>query len=111
MLMRYHWPGNVRELRNILERATILAYDDVIRPEHIVLDDKTNVPQVINTELSDDTNLRLVNPNLVIRRGRLTDQLVMDTLNKTGGHRGQAADLLGVSERTLYRHIRKMRAA
>jgi transcriptional regulator with GAF, ATPase, and Fis domain len=37
-LMQYDYPGNVRELRNIIERAQILAIDDDLRPEHIIIE-------------------------------------------------------------------------
>ena len=35
LLMSYHWPGNVRELRNVVERCTLLAGDQTIKPEHL----------------------------------------------------------------------------
>jgi DNA-binding NtrC family response regulator len=37
LLERYHWPGNVRELQNAVERAVIIASEDEIRPEHLLL--------------------------------------------------------------------------
>lgn len=103
-LLGYDYPGNVRELRNIIERAMILACDDILRPDHIVLEDR---------ELLREQAARAYSPELteqlVRRRGRLTDELVLDALEKTAGHRSRAARLLGVSERTLYRHIRRLR--
>ena len=35
LLMRHNWPGNIRELQNVLERAMLLAEQDVIGPEHL----------------------------------------------------------------------------
>ncbi len=103
-LLGYDYPGNVRELRNIIERAMILACDNILRPDHIVLEDR---------ELLREQEARTYSPELteqlVRRRGRLTDELVLEALEKTAGHRSRAARLLGVSERTLYRHIRRLR--
>jgi len=103
-LLGYDYPGNVRELRNIIERAMILACDDILRPDHIVLEDR---------ELLREQAARACSPalteQLVYRRGRLTDELVLEALEKTAGHRARAARMLGVSERTLYRHIRRLR--
>ncbi|MDX1595200.1 MAG: helix-turn-helix domain-containing protein [Gammaproteobacteria bacterium] len=44
-------------------------------------------------------------------RPRLTDHDVLAALEATGGHRARAARQLGISERTLYRHVRRLRAA
>ncbi len=97
-LLGYDFPGNIRELRNILERAVILAGDEELRPEHIVL-----------TEDGSATAMAPNDDHLLHRRGRLTDALVREALERTNGHRAQAAHLLHVSERTLYRYIQRMR--
>jgi two-component system response regulator AtoC len=104
-LLSYDYPGNVRELRNIIERATILAYDDILRPDHIVLEGGTVLVEKGPAEAAASEPLE----QLVQRRGRLTDKAVLDALHQTHGHRSRAAQLLGVSERTLYRHIQRMR--
>ncbi len=104
-LLSYEYPGNVRELRNIIERATILAYEDILRPDHIVLEGGSVISDQGLIEAPSDENLE----QLVNRRGRLTDKVVLDALHQTHGHRSRAAQMLGVSERTLYRHIQRMR--
>jgi two-component system, NtrC family, response regulator AtoC len=104
-LLGYDYPGNVRELRNIIERGMILACDDILRPDHIVLEGH----RVINPLPSTDRDTELHHDHLVKRRGRLTEQVIMQALEKTQGHRSHAARLLGVSERTLYRHIQRLR--
>jgi len=106
-LMSYDYPGNIRELKNIIERASILAHNDVLRPEHIVFDEAyADARQPQRTEpMPDMTDTE----QLVNRRGRLDDHTVLLALKKCGGHRGRAASLLGVSERTLYRFMSKMR--
>lgn len=102
-LLGYAYPGNVRELRNIIERATIFACDDALRPEHIVFED----------ELSGKAGKQGMNnlaslPSLIRRRGRLNDEDIITALSESNGHRAKAAHMLGISERTLYRHIQKL---
>lgn len=96
-LLDYDYPGNIRELRNIIERAAILAFEDAMRPEHLLLEG-----------LSRNT-LAQPSEDLISRRGRLNDQSVLNALSKTDGHRARAAELLGVSERTLYRYVGRMK--
>jgi len=104
-LRDYDYPGNVRELRNIVERAAILAADDVIRPEHIVFEER-RAPQAQAGPLNEaGSPVRLLSR----RTGRLTDEAVMQALREAGGHRARAAERLGVSERTLYRYIRRLK--
>ncbi|HHC72829.1 MAG TPA: sigma-54-dependent Fis family transcriptional regulator [Thiotrichales bacterium] len=107
-LLGYDYPGNVRELRNIIERATILAYEDKLGPEHIVFEsmgDDHPTPQA--THLPSPAGGQA--PPRPRRRGALNDQRVREALKRAGGHRQRAAALLGISERTLYRYIRRMR--
>lgn len=102
-LLAYDYPGNVRELRNVIERAAILACDDALRPSHIVFDEPhRSAPAAAQAQSYA--------PRLLDRRGgRLTDEAVMEALQSCQGHRGCAADLLGVSERTLYRYLQRLR--
>ena len=100
-LLGYDYPGNIRELRNIIERAAILAFDDVLRPEHLIINDAGNAE-------ADDgqTRTRLLDR----RHGRLSEQEVIVALERHDGHRASAARELGVSERTLYRYLQRLRA-
>lgn len=108
-LLSHDYPGNVRELRNIIERATILAYEDILRPDHIVIEKETSPTPSAERPGAAGMASGIPPGYLVQRRGRLTDAHVLDALEKTRGHRASAAQLLGVSERTLYRYIRKLR--
>ncbi len=107
-LYSYDYPGNVRELRNIVERAAILAYgEEIMNPDHIVFEGAREArsisPQpVVNTESAKRFISR--------RNGRLNDDEVLQALQKHNGHRANAARELGVSERTLYRYVKRMRA-
>lgn len=95
---------NVWELLNINERATILACDDILRPDHSVVEESTVLSE--NSVAGEKAQTKV---QLGQRRGRLTDKAVLDVLQQTHGHCSRAAQLLGVSDRTLYRHIQRMR--
>ena len=105
-LLGYDYPGNVRELRNIVERAAILAFgEEILRPDHIVFenDDYEFTARAVRTEVTTGANKLLHR-----RHGRLSEEAVLHALEQTDGHRASAAQLLGVSERTLYRYIQRL---
>ncbi|MDH5784408.1 MAG: sigma-54-dependent Fis family transcriptional regulator [Chromatiales bacterium] len=109
-LLGYDYPGNVRELRNIIERAAILAYgEELLRPEHIVLEGET--PHGGHTVKSAGEVMYGNNRLLRRRHGRLSEEAVLRALEQCEGHRANAAMLLGVSERTLYRYVKRLRTA
>ncbi len=98
-LVAYPWPGNVRELRNTIERAAILATDGELRPEHIVLDERTrNVPNGTLAALSaaqpDD-----------LRLDRMEATLIRRALEVHEGNKQRAADALGIHRSTLYKKL------
>ncbi|MEJ2344791.1 MAG: sigma 54-interacting transcriptional regulator [Gammaproteobacteria bacterium] len=105
-LLAHDYPGNVRELRNVIERATILASDDIMCPEHIVFEGGGPVAQEHTGAEAASTGAQAA---LLSRRDRLTDEAILDALERCDGHRAHAARMLGVSERTLYRHVRRIR--
>ena len=106
-LMTYHYPGNVRELRNVMERAAILAYgEDIMRPEHVIFEGpRGEIYSGNNVSSEPDRSSGL----LKRRHGRLSEDEVMRALDECNGHRAKAAKRLGVSERTLYRYVQKLR--
>ena len=95
-LLGSDYPGNVRQLRNVVERATILAEQDTILPEHLVFEEAAG----------GEAEAPVPPPS---GRRRLTPDAVQAALEQCDGHRGRAARLLGVSERTIYRHVRRLR--
>ncbi len=105
-LMNYDYPGNVRELRNVIERAAILAAEEIMRPDHIVFDSHPE-PSLSTKELPSDAP----SPVKILsrRHGRLNEEAVIKALELARGHRARAAELLGVSERTLYRYIQRLK--
>lgn len=98
VLLSHDYPGNIRELKNILERAVILAGNTPITPNHILFEQNRS----LTAEHQDNFTVYKSRPY----SGRLTRQDVLEALAQCDGHRLRAAQLLGVSERTIYRHLR-----
>jgi len=93
-LEKYRWPGNVRELENVMERCSILARGGAIKPAHL--------PFTGQEKERADKN-QLLPFNL-----RETEQLqVTRALRETRWNKSQAAELLGVTRRTLDRKIKE----
>jgi transcriptional regulator with PAS, ATPase and Fis domain len=100
-LVDYDYPGNVRELRNIIERATLLASDGVIRMHHlteeVVSREASAVPGVCDpADAPGGTPFH--------SRDR---QTLARALEEHRGNRRDLASSLGISERTLYRRLRE----
>jgi two-component system response regulator HydG len=92
LLMRYDWLGNVRELENVVERAVIMARGEMITPMEF--------PENLN-----ELDVELKEPSLNLSAGRslkeVEKEMILRTLAETGGNRTHAADILGISRRTL----------
>jgi transcriptional regulator with PAS, ATPase and Fis domain len=91
-LERQEWPGNVRELENVLVRAVVLASGGVIRPEHLRRDEAGGDIDAAAAAQSLSGNER---------------EHVRRVLASVGGHKSQAARLLGISRPKLDRLLRK----
>jgi DNA-binding NtrC family response regulator len=98
-LTSYDWPGNVRELRNILERAVILAGQDSIRPEHITIVEST-------ASRSPEEKLRSLIGVMTLPEVERT--MIQLSLEKTSGNKSRAAELLGITRRTLYGRLERL---
>ena len=94
-LARHPWVGNVRELRNTIERALVLSEGAAIAPEHLVLEGEAfSVPAVHPGSGRTASGLR--GDVGAYERAR-----TLDALERAGGNQSRAAELLGVSRRTL----------
>jgi DNA-binding NtrC family response regulator len=102
MLEGYPWPGNVRELRNVIERVALLARGQTIRASDLVTSLGQSPPE--SPVGGEDREDRL--PTLDL--GTLEARAINEALSMTRWHQGQAADLLGISARTLHRKIRTL---
>ncbi|MBI1424785.1 MAG: PAS domain-containing protein [Gammaproteobacteria bacterium] len=111
-LLSYDYPGNVRELRNIMERAVILAAGAAITSDHLVFEvqDGSNDSYAAREQLLDDKLHQEMNQRMLKRRRSEVDEaIVLQALRQHNGHRKAAAQMLGISERTLYRYMNKLR--
>ncbi|MCB0359640.1 MAG: sigma-54-dependent Fis family transcriptional regulator, partial [Bdellovibrionales bacterium] len=96
-LAAYPWPGNVRELQNACERAVILAAGGELQLEHFMLS-TGDAPYDEEAQASEGDALR-IQPGLSVREAE--KRLIFETLRSTGNNKTKAAELLGISIRTL----------
>lgn len=104
LLRRHTWPGNVRELLHVIEASMVLCDGSHILLEHL--------PAVLRAGKVADAGASATRPSSDIERRLLTLQEVershiKSTLETCNGHRGNAARMLGISERNLYRKLRE----
>ncbi len=96
VLRRYDWPGNIRELLHVVEASVVVSEEEIL-PEH--------VPANVRTYACGPT--RAAEPSELPTLEDLERAHIERVLNSTGGHRGNAARILGISERNLYRKLRE----
>ena len=104
-LLGYDWPGNIRELQNVLERAMLLAEQDVIGPEHLPAEVRpAGHPAAAHTRDSGQAwALRSLE--------ELEREHVQRVLTAMHGSREETARILGISRRTLTRMIQRWNLA
>jgi len=94
-MLDYAWPGNVRELENVIERAVVLSRGDTLAEQ--------DLPDAIAKATPDAKS------SLAFEIGTTLDELelrvIRETLRHTKGDKGLAAQLLGISTRTIYRKL------
>lgn len=86
-LKTYRWPGNVRELQNVIERSVLLGKHDVVEADDILL------PEIASADQPS------FSPGMTV--GEAERLLILKTLEFTGQNRTRAAEMLGISIRTL----------
>ena len=89
LLEKYNWPGNIRELHNAIERAVVVAKENIITPDCFpILKNKYNNSENQSLEASEKRHIQQV-------------------LDKTEGNISRTADLLQIDRTTLYNKIEK----
>lgn len=101
-LESYHWPGNLRELRNILTRAAIFAPEEVLGADDLDLP-RTNLFEMPAREAADMEEER-AEPGSAL--DEMEKRMILEALRKTDGHHQKAAEMLGISRRTLSRKLK-----
>ena len=93
-LVAYGWPGNVRELENVIERAVVLGRENTLRPDDLPA-------PIASAEFSGDSlSFPIGTPLAEVER-----RIIHATLVHTHGDKQLAAQLLGISARTIYRKV------
>ena len=98
LLVRYDWPGNIRELENCIERAVIMAREEVIIPADFP-------PQI--QMLSGEGGKEGSAIPYGISLEEMERALIVKTLAETGGNRTRAAEILGINRRTLQNKLKE----
>jgi len=96
-LVAYHWPGNIRELRNCIENIVVFLDKPKIDVEDLP-------PNFQETDTSSDTFSMTVGQPLEL----IEKQYIQQTLMMVDGNRTKAAQLLGISRRTLQRKLKEL---
>ena len=99
VLTHYNWPGNARELENVIERAVILA-DDKITAEHLGIS--------LDPALQALDQAALSLTEIAAQASRKAEiDLITRVLNQTAGNKTKAAQILGVSYKTLLNKVKE----
>lgn len=98
-LMRYHWPGNVRQLINVVQNMMVMADSDTLEPRHLPIelrDGQDNASPGLSSDAGSGLSLE-----------QIEKRAIRDALRINSGNREQAAKMLGIGERTLYRKLKE----
>jgi len=98
-LLRYRWPGNVRELMNAIERAVALARGDLIEVD--------DLPERVRD--AEETRLEIAAAHVedLVSLAELERRYITRVLEATGGNKTQAARILGIDRKTLFRKLKQ----
>jgi DNA-binding NtrC family response regulator len=127
LLKMYPWPGNVRELRNVIERAIVFCKGIAIAPEHLGLPERSSRPPMPAAARHSPSQPPGSAPpthpmgptpsasaatiafgsaaNLPAEMADLEKERILAALAQCGGNQTQAAEMLGISRRTLLRRL------
>ncbi|MBZ4672392.1 MAG: two-component, sigma54 specific, transcriptional regulator [Deferribacteraceae bacterium] len=116
-LLNYDWPGNVRELEHTIERAVILSKEKYITPRDLFLhgitfNDTLSSEQKIQS-IAYENNIHEEHDNIKLEAGvtisQMEQELILKTLREVDGNRTKAAELLGITVRTLRNKLNEYR--
>jgi len=108
---RYDWPGNVRELRNVLERALILAGEGTIERKHLpafLQDGALTAAAAPQAPAAEDRDTVTFPIGATV--GEAEKELILRTLEHTNNNKTRAAEILGISLKTLHNKLREYNA-
>jgi DNA-binding NtrC family response regulator len=99
-LLSYTWPGNVRELKNSIERAVALTCTD-----KLTVDD---LPERIRDYKTAHAIVNIDNPAELVTLTELEQRYILRVINLVGGNKTQAARILGINRKSLYRKLDRL---
>jgi DNA-binding NtrC family response regulator len=102
LLLRYPWPGNVRQLRNVIESAVVFSQGEEVTPADLPVEVRESTTMIAASGAPVQTAGAELRTMADIER-----QAILETLDRTAGHRAKAADLLGIGLRTLQRKLKE----
>ncbi|MEO8100657.1 MAG: sigma-54 dependent transcriptional regulator [Acidobacteriota bacterium] len=109
-LRAYNWPGNIRELRNVMERAAIIASQGTIQVAHLPPGfGGSAAPSVPGAPPVSEAGVLRVPVGSTIEKAER--DLINLTLEHTGNNRTRAAELLGISQKTLFNKLKEYSAS
>ena len=97
VLLNSKWKGNIRELQNSIERALLIGNSHEILPQHLILGESERV--------ASSAKSSAIKPGTTVRE--MEKQLIVQTLKEVDENRTRAAELLGISIRTLRNKLRE----
>ena len=96
---QYDWPGNIRELRNVIERAVILCDGAVVESRHL--------PALVSAPPADEKGGVALELGTTVQEAER--RLILMTLDNTHGNKTRAAEILGISLKTLHNKLNRLR--
>jgi two-component system, NtrC family, response regulator HydG len=104
-LLAFDWPGNVRQLRNVIESMVVVDFDEVLDLDDLPteLAPPASETEAVGIASGEDGLHQLVGKSM----NDIEAMFIGETLKVTGGNREEAATMLGIGERTLYRKIKE----
>ena len=100
-IYRWTWPGNIRELQNVMERSCLMSSKETLLAQDIQI-------ETIPTEEDSSSRTEVIATGMTIEEAER--RLILKTLEYTGKNRTQAAQILGISIRTLRNKINEYRS-
>jgi DNA-binding NtrC family response regulator len=106
-LLQHDWPGNIRELRNACERAVLLATGSMIERGHLVIEESQRAPGRNRAATVPPPGHMSADMPSQVRAtiAELEKQRILEALDKCAGNQTRAAELLGISRRTLINRL------
>lgn len=99
-LLAYEWHGNIRELQNVIQRAIILARNNIIEPDVILFEQASTEMPASRAQSNDSLEVKMADKE---------NDLILQVLKECNGHREQSATKLGISARTLRYKLSRMK--